>query len=114
MQKTNGNIELQLYSGIIKSNLKMEPTHDAIPDIPAGPAPKVGNTNPAESGSKEKTQRLLDRGLKWLSVGILLMAVSFGINFFMFQVDKSFISAMYILTSLGAVCIVKGLVDILG
>ena len=68
----------------------------------------------ADAISKEQGRRLMDRGLKWLGVGILLMAVSFGVNFFMFQADKSFITAMYILTSLGAVCIMKGLADILG
>lgn len=68
----------------------------------------------ADAVSKEQSRRLMERGLKWLGAGIFLMAVSFGINFFMFQADKSFITAMYILTSLGAVCIMKGLADILG
>lgn len=92
----------------------MEPKHDTISDLPAGTASGAGNTEPVENGSKEKTQRLLERGQIWLGAGIFLMAVSFGINFFMFQADKSFITAMYILTSVGAVCIMKGLADILG
>ena len=79
-------------------------------DTPSLPEPDA----PADALSKEQSRRLMERGLKWLGAGIFLMAVSFGINFFMFQADKSFITAMYILTSLGAVCIMKGLADILG
>jgi len=82
---------------------------DTAPDLPATLPPV--DTDPA---LKEKYQRLFQRGLKWLGAGIFLMAVSFGINFFLFQTEVSFVNAMYILTSLGAVCITKGLVDILG
>ena len=82
---------------------------DAAPDLPATLNPV--DTDPA---LKEKYQRLFQRGLKWLGAGILLMAVSFGINFFLYQADVSFTTVMYVLTSLGAVCIMKGLMDILG
>ncbi len=64
--------------------------------------------------SKEKNNRLFQRGSKWLGAGVLSMAISFGINFVLFQEDKSFIIPMYVLTSIGAICIMKGLVDILG
>lgn len=64
--------------------------------------------------AKEKHRRLFQRGLKWLCMGILLMAVSFGINFLLFHSEGSFAAFMYTLTTLGTVCIVKGLVDIMG
>lgn len=71
---------------------------------------------PAEiqSISRAEHQRLFQRGLKWLGAGIFFMAVSFGINFLLFHSDTSFETTMYILTSLGAICITKGLVDMLG
>lgn len=78
---------------------------NATPDLPVPPD---------DSALKEKHQRLFQQGLLWLGAGIFLMAVSFGINFFLYQADVSFITAMYVLTSLGAVCIMKGLMDILG
>ncbi len=87
--------------------LKMEPIHNTKPDLAA-----AGTTS--DPGSKDKHQRLFERGLIWLGIGVFLMALSFGINFLLFQSDKSFLNAMYILTSLGAVCIMKGLADILG
>lgn len=92
----------------------MEPKRDTLTDHVTGAAPEPENILLEGAGTKEKNQRLFDRGLIWLGVGIFLMAVSFGVNFFMFQADKSFITAMYTLTSVGAVCIMKGLADILG
>ncbi len=45
--------------------------------------------------------------MKWLGAGIILMAVSFGINFLLFHSDTSFIAIMYVLTTLGTACIIK-------
>lgn len=67
-----------------------------------------------EETQKEKHLRLFQRGLKWLGTGIFFMALSFGINFFSQESVQSVVISMYILTSLGAVCITKGLVDMLG
>lgn len=76
----------------------------------------VADSYPAATDpvQKEQHQRLFQRGLIWLGAGIFFMALSFGINFFLFQADHSFTTAMYVLTSLGAVLILKGLADILG
>ena len=63
---------------------------------------------------KEKHNRLFLRGCKWLGAGVVVMGLSFCINFILFHADVSFTTIMYILTSLGAVCIAKGLFDILG
>lgn len=63
---------------------------------------------------KEKYARLFQRGLRWLGAGVLLMAVSFGVNFFVHESLGAIVISMYILTTAGAVCIFKGLVDMLG
>lgn len=93
----------------------MESLHDAEPNLVSAGSSSEGNSPVAfDTAAKERHQRSFQRGIVWLGVGMFLMAVSFGINFFLFKTDKSFISAMYILTSIGTVCIMKGLVDILG
>ena len=68
----------------------------------------------SDPAAKERHRRLFSRGLKWLGAGVLMMAVSFGINFFMYQSGDGFIMFMYVLTSAGSICIMKGLVDMLG
>lgn len=93
----------------------MESLQDNEPNlVTAGTS--LENSSPVafDATAKERHQRSFQRGIVWLGIGMFLMAVSFGINFFLFQTDKSFITVMYILTSIGAVCIMKGLVDILG
>jgi hypothetical protein len=84
----------------------MEPAPHANPDY----APPPVQTDL----SKEEHERIFQRGLKWLGVGVFLMAISFAINFLLFQVDQSFSTPMYVLTSAGMICLVKGLGDILG
>lgn len=86
----------------------MEPVRHMATETPA--------TDPATSllEAKAQHQRLFQRGLKWLGVGVVCMAASFGINFFLYDTEVSFQSSMYILTSVGAICIMKGLVDMLG
>lgn len=63
---------------------------------------------------QEKYRRLFRNGTRWLGAGILLMGISFGINYFMFQSGGSFEWIMYILTSVGGLAIMKGLADMLG
>jgi hypothetical protein len=72
------------------------------------------NTSALEAQSKEKHLRLSKRGQFWLCIGLFLMLLSFGLNFLFFHSEGSFITVMYIMTSIGACCILKGLVDILG
>lgn len=93
----------------------MEHPHTSTHDYPAvsGAAPEIDDSA-TETLSKEQQQRLFQHGLKWLGTGIVLMALSFGINFFLFDSGGSFQTSMYVLTSVGAICIFKGLVDILG
>lgn len=67
-----------------------------------------------DDAAQEKNDRLFERGTKWLVVGVFLMASSFAINYFLFGSGTSFAVIMYVLTSLGALCIMKCLADIFG
>jgi hypothetical protein len=69
---------------------------------------------PPDAGSKERHQMLFQRGLRWLAAGIFLMALSFGVNFLLEDSEQLVVKVMYVSTSLGAICMIKGLVDILG
>ncbi len=91
----------------------MEPAHQSNP-YHVVDQPVTDNTSDDSTLLKEKHQRLFKRGLLWLSAGASLMAISLAINFFLFQLDKSFSTPMYVLTTLGIVCIMKGLSDIVG
>ena len=93
---------------------KMEPLHNLNADHPAGEASIHSNQPPADAISKSEHQRLFQRGLKWLVVGGILSVTSVGLNFLLFHSGTSFTTIMYIMTSVGAVCVMKGLVDILG
>lgn len=64
--------------------------------------------------SKEEHKRLFNRGLKFLCAGVALMGISFAINYLLFHSDQSFEIPMYIMTTVGSVCIIKSLGDILG
>lgn len=64
--------------------------------------------------SQAEHKRLFQRGAKWLCAGLLLMGMSFLINFMLFHSDVSFNTAMYLITSAGGVCIIKGLADMVG
>ena len=82
--------------------------------------PNTSNQSNAPNDSnvdatKEKNLRLFQRGLTWMAVGVGIMGLSFMIQFFLFQSDdRSFIVPMYVLTTLGALCVMKGLVDAFG
>jgi dipeptide/tripeptide permease len=74
-------------------------------------APNDANTD----ATKEKNLRLFQRGLTWMAVGVGIMGLSFMIQFLLFQSDdRSFIVPMYVLTTLGSLCVMKGLVDAFG
>ncbi len=89
----------------------MDPLHNS---------PQSTNTaevsfEPASSNSLvEKNKRLAQRGRTWLCVGVGLMGLSFATNYFLFHSGQSFETVMYVMTTLGAVCIVKSLGDLLG
>lgn len=92
----------------------MDNLQDSFRSESVVPSTTDSNTAAMEAAKKEKYNRLFQRGCIWLGIGVVTMAISFGINFVLFQEDKSFVTIMYVLTSVGAVCILKGLVDIIG
>ena len=92
----------------------MESAHQSNQEYHAVDQPSTGNKPVDSTVIQEKHQRLFKRGLLWLGAGVFLMAISFAINFLLFQLDRSFSTPMYILTTLGMVFIIKGLSDILG
>lgn len=68
----------------------------------------------ADAIMKAEHKRLFQRGTKWLCAGLLLMGMSFLVNFMLFHSDISFNTAMYLITSAGGVCMIKGLADMVG
>ena len=64
--------------------------------------------------AKEKSDRIFLNGMKWLVAGVFLLGSSFAVNFLLFDTQTSFVTVMYIMTTIGAVCVVKSLGDILG
>ncbi len=67
-----------------------------------------------DDAKKEKFERLLKRGQQWLGAGVCLMGLSLLLNFLLLEGGISFATVMYIVTSLGALCMIKGIVDIMG
>ncbi|MBL7828414.1 MAG: hypothetical protein JNJ57_17410 [Saprospiraceae bacterium] len=87
----------------------MDPLHPSSPDFNA-----VENTLENNLISKEKHKRLFQRGIVCLGIGAALLVISFAINFLMFHSDQFSSVVMYALTTIGAVMMTKGMVDILG
>jgi hypothetical protein len=68
---------------------------------------------PPDPAVLEKRKRLMQQAMYWLGAGILLMGSSFAINFLMYKDGVTFVTTtMYVLTSLGAICVMKALVNI--
>ncbi|WP_353485360.1 hypothetical protein [Haliscomenobacter sp.] len=68
-----------------------------------------------DNKDKEKHVRLLKRGLIWIATGVIVCGLSFAIQYLLFHSgDQSLITYMYVLTSVGAVFILKGMIDIIG
>ena len=69
-------------------------------------------TTTPENLDKEKHARRFQRGLKWMGAGALTLVFSFAINLLCFQCSVDFHTPMYVLTSLGALACLKGMMDI--
>ena len=67
-----------------------------------------------ETAEPEKYRHLYMRGRRWLCLGLGMMGSSFAINYLLFDSGTSFVSVMYVLTSIGIICLMKGLADVLG
>ncbi|MBL7816940.1 MAG: hypothetical protein JNL70_18095 [Saprospiraceae bacterium] len=91
----------------------MNHSHDTMQDNPPTHQATI-EPDIAALEKKEKYNRLFRRGCTWVGLGVMLLGISFGVTFMLFQSDKSFMIIMYVLTSIGATCVIKGLVDIIG
>ena len=92
----------------------MDQSHNSIQNNGSIDSPLEPMTASPEDVLKEKHKRLFQRGCKWVGIGVFFLGISFGINFVFFHSNGGFIPYMYVLTSLGAICTLKGLVDIFG
>ena len=67
-----------------------------------------------EGLDKEAHRRRFQSGMRWLGIGAALLVSSFAINYLLFHSNTSFVTIMYVMTTLGSICLVKCLGDILG
>ena len=92
----------------------MEQFHDALQNVVSDDS-TLKSVNPSSDDiSKNKYKNLFQRGLRWVGIGAFFLGLSFGINFIFFHSNGAFIPYMYVLTTLGGICVLKGLVDIFG
>ncbi len=64
--------------------------------------------------AKAQQARRLQRGVKWMLGGAGTLVFSFGLNFLLYQAGADLETPMYILTSLGALGVLKGMADVFG
>lgn len=90
----------------------MESRHNSNQDFQAAESSFEQDFETLDPISKEKHARRFQRGLKWMAAGALTLVLSFGINYLCFHSDVDFCIPMYVLTSLGALGCLKGMMDI--
>ncbi len=61
-----------------------------------------------------KHEKLFMQGIVWIGVGITTMLLSFIMIFCFSDADKIMLTFMYLITTVSAMSILKGLVNILG
>lgn len=90
----------------------MDSTQHTNPDFrTVEPATEIEPTA-YDAHTKAAHARRVQRGIKWMGVGALLLLTSFLVNFLCFQCGQDFAIPMYVLTSVGAGSILKGMVDV--
>ncbi|MCC7467494.1 MAG: hypothetical protein IT261_14530 [Saprospiraceae bacterium] len=63
---------------------------------------------------KAQQSRRMQRGVKWMLGGAGTLVFSFGLNFLLYLAGADPETPMYILTSLGAIGVLKGMADVFG
>jgi hypothetical protein len=90
----------------------MKPTYNSDQDhFPDESASEINSVD-IEAEAKEKHTRRFKNGLLWMGGGALTLVSSFAINFLCFQCGVDFHLPMYVLTSLGALACLKGMMSI--
>jgi len=87
--------------------------HQHNEPVALNPSVEVPATT-SDNISQEQHERLFKRGILWLGAGVALMGLSFCVNYCLFHAEQSFDIVMYTMTTVGAVCMTKGIGDILG
>lgn len=77
--------------------------NDAVHQSDSAMAPPAPLT--ASNAKRFRNGRIL------MGIGVLLMALSFGINLLFYNEGKSFVTIMYVLTGIGSLLIFKALMD---
>ena len=90
----------------------MDVMPNAGPGLNRSEQPTSIEATSSESVDKAKHTQRFNRGVKWIGAGALTLLLSFGLNFLLFQSSDDFCTVMYILTSAGALCCLKGMTDI--
>lgn len=88
----------------------LHPDSDLNPPVPEHEVQYA----PGQRTTPEQHKRLFRNGILWLGTGVALMGLSFCVNYCLFHSEQSFHGVMYTMTTIGAVCITKGMGDILG
>jgi len=63
---------------------------------------------------REQFKKLLRRGQQWLCAGVAFMGISLLVNLALMDSGAALTTTMYVVTTLGAICMVKGMADIFG
>ncbi|HAD13366.1 MAG TPA: hypothetical protein DCF33_13125 [Saprospirales bacterium] len=92
----------------------MEPMFNANQDNPSVETTLEQNIPVVDQEAKIRQQRRQQRGLRWVLGGAALLVFSFGLNFVLYLAGADLAVPMYVLTSVGALSAIKGMVDIFG
>jgi hypothetical protein len=90
----------------------MESMYNSDQDRRPNESAEVANSADLDVLSKAKHARRFKNGLLWMGAGALTLVSSFVINFLCFQCGVDFHLPMYVLTSLGALGLLKGMMSI--
>ena len=69
---------------------------------------------PLTPEQKQKKAEQNKRGLLWMGIGSAILAISFRINFIFLYSEMDFRPAMYAMTIIGSIMLIKGMTDIFG
>jgi hypothetical protein len=92
--------------------MNMESMHHSDQDLRPVESLLETDTQILDASEREKHRLRFQRGLKWMGIGAIILVFSFGLNFLIYQCGGDCSTPMYILTSIGALSCLKGMMDI--